>query len=391
MAFTTTVGAGGTSLIGTSGVDTTSISAPLAGNVFISAAGDNDIVTLAGGLGNANNYSIFMAEGNDLLNATAAVTNSTAQLGEGADTANIGVFTASTISGLNGIDTINVSGNISSSLINGNNGNDVFTDSGTAVFTLSNSTIAGGQGDDTITFNNALAATFANSKINGNDGNDTIAVTLGATMSQTTSTIFGGQGNDVLSVTVAAAATGGGVLSGDLGNDVVTGSLGRDTIFGGEGADVIAGSAATAVDQIGDTLSGGAGVDTFGNNTIGNSTAVLIGAANGVIAAGATVTSAANGIDVITDFTSGLGGDRIDVQVLSAPILNPIATGNVQLNAANSIKVISGTYTASSGTFVIATSDTAGPDTLIVGSGSNLESYVLQGINASTLVQSNFI
>jgi Ca2+-binding RTX toxin-like protein len=388
LAFTTTTGSGGTSLIGTSGVDTASISTPLSGNVYVAAAADNDILTLTAALGSANNYTVFMAEGNDLLNAAAIVSNSSIQLGEGADTANLGVFTASTISGLNGTDTINLSANVSSSLINGNNGNDIFTDS--AVFGLSNSTIAGGQGDDTMTFNTALAVTFANSKVNGNDGNDTIAVTLGATMSQTTSTIFGGQGNDTLSVVVAAAATGGGVLSGDNGNDIATGSLGRDTIFGGEGADIIAGSTAANVDQIGDTLTGGTGVDTFGNSTVGNSTAVLIGGVNnGIIGAAVSITSAANGIDVITDFAAGAGGDRIDVNVLAALNTTPIAQGTA-LNAAG-IKVISGTYTASSGTFVTAASDTAGPDTLIVGSGASTESYVLSGVNASTLVAGNFI
>ena len=64
------------------------------------------------------------------------------------------------------------------------------------------------------------------------------------------------------------------VLDGGAGSDVLRGEGGNDTLIGGAGAD---------------TLTGGAGSDRFDYNSI------------------------AEGLDTITDFTRGVGGDRLDI------------------------------------------------------------------------------
>jgi Ca2+-binding RTX toxin-like protein len=93
-----------------------------------------------------------------------------------------------------------------------------------------------------------------------------------------TVTITGGSGNDVLTGNAAMD-----VITGGLGIDSLSGMAGKDTISGGDGTDTINGGTGL------DTLSGGAGVDTFRYTAAADSQ-------------GTTV-------DVITDFTGGVGGD----------------------------------------------------------------------------------
>jgi Ca2+-binding RTX toxin-like protein len=120
-------------------------------------------------------------------------------------------------------------------------------------------------------------------------------------------TIFGGddgdlirgqQGNDVLS-----GDAGSDTLYGDSnvgfggvgGNDAIAGGLGDDTIDGGEGADTIDGGAGQ------DTLTGGEGSDSFHLADLGD------------------------GVDTITDFTVGLGGDVLDIADLLSGFVSGVS------------------------------------------------------------------
>ena len=377
MAFTTTVGAGGTSLIGTSGVDTTAFApGTLATAVFIGAQGDADIVNLQSN--QANSYTIQMGSGNDTINA-AGLRNSTVKGDDGNDTIAItGTIQASTVSGLNGIDTITVA-NVNGALVNGNNDADTMTINGTL---SNNGLFVGGQAGDTITV--AAGATLTSGRVNGQDGADTITVgALAAGMASTGATINGGQGSDFIN---AGGAGTNVVLSGDLGNDTVTGGTGADTIYGGDGDDRITGGLTSA-----DSMIGGSGSDTFvqGANTslTGAQTAA---AANW--AANDTVTFA-NGLDIITDFTTGTGGDVINgIGGATPTAIFGTANGIGNALTATTAYYLSGNY---SGTTFTVTANGAGADTLIVfGSAGTVAAgtgdILLQGVNSSTLAAANF-
>jgi len=213
-------------------------------------------------------------------------------------------------------------------------------------------------------------------------------------------TINGGQGNDVISQTGAFAS----IISGDDGADTLSGAAGvggaaaaSDTIYGGAGADRINGGTA---DIIGDTLVGGDGIDIFGNgNATNNSAGSAFASAGGALGVTALLTAnqalsaaGANAYDVITDFTAGVGGDAIDLSTNNATLVTT-AIGGAAI-AANTTYAVSGTYTATTGVFALAASNTTGPDTLIFTSAAATaggQYYVLQGVNASTLTTANFV
>jgi Ca2+-binding RTX toxin-like protein len=410
LAFTTTTGAGGTSLIGTSGIDTASLTTTgFASNVYVAAEEANDNFSVTTGVGSATGYSVFGGAGADTINFAVLLSNSAVKGGEGDDIVTLNALASSTVSGLDGIDTINLGGAIQgNALVNGNNGNDQI--SSTAALAVTGSSVVGGQGQDNITFA-AGALTITGSRINGQDGDDTITVTLAQSM--VSSSLNGGQGADT--ITIAATAAGvNGVLSGDLGNDTVTGGGGNDTLFGGDGSDLINGGAG---DTAGDILSGGAGVDTFGAvaGNAGNSAAQSANAASSGFSNGATLQTgvavqfgnsalatgagrAINAVDVITDFQAGAGGDVINFTGAGLSLRNGAinnADGIGALGVATTVVLaISGTYNAGTGVFTTATTNSAGPDTLIAlqtatGLAGTTESYILSGVNASSLVLGN--
>jgi Ca2+-binding RTX toxin-like protein len=380
LAFTTTTGAGGTSLIGTSGVDTVALNAAVVTAPFyIGAQADNDVVSLITNA--AQTGTIDLGAGNDIFTSTVT-------LG------------ASTVRGNDGTDIINIGGNITASLINANADADLIE--ATADLTITQSSILGGQGDDILDITGADAGiTFSGGRINGNSGNDSITVALAANMTTSgtnAATINGGQGNDIINQN----GTFNAVISGDDGADRLTSSNGNDTIYGGAGADTINGG---TNDGRGDTLVGGDGVDTFigaGENigrivnvaTEVDSAAfitpglILSFGASGAVPGDSAV---ANSVDVITNFTAGAGGDVLALEAGPEGFTNEAI--NTQIGA-NPIKAISGTWSATAGTFTVSQNNTAGPDTLVlVGNGLGYTSasngFVLSAVNASQVTLAN--
>ena len=398
MAFTTTVGAGGTSLIGTSGVDTTAFDpGTLLTSIYIGAQGDDDVVNFQ--TSSANSANVNMGTGDDIVNVAAGLRNSFVRLDDGADTiTTAGTLQSTTISGLNGIDTINVGGTMTSALVNGNNDDDVMTVTATI---QSDSFFVGGQGGDTINVGTGVTqATLTSGRINGQDGADTITITSLAAMSGSGATINGGQGSDFLNGAANAAAM---VLSGDLGNDTVTGAGGNDTLFGGDGTDQITGGLAN------DQMSGGTGSDTFFANVAAPSStnATVQAAAGGTWAANDTITFG-GGADVITDFEGGTGGDvfrstgatALNYAVGGAPVAAfGTANGIGTVTAAASVYALSGNYNRTSGVFTV-TANGAGADTALIVSTATAATFaavngsdasaILVGTNYNTLTAANF-
>jgi Ca2+-binding RTX toxin-like protein len=120
--------------------------------------------------------------------------------------------------------------------------------------------IFGGIRNDTIT-----VTTTTPTRVDAGRGNDTL--TLGAERDL----VLGGAGNDSVN-----AGAGADLVYGGAGNDTLIGGDGNDTLFGGDGQDSIDGGAGN--DKLGgilgvpNTLTGGAGADTFAANLTLNPT-----------------------------------------------------------------------------------------------------------------------
>ncbi|PTT48561.1 DUF5801 repeats-in-toxin domain-containing protein, partial [Aeromonas sp. HMWF016] len=109
---------------------------------------------------------------------------------------------------------------------------------------------------------------------------------------QSGTTLTGGYLDEIL-----IGGSGDETLNGNGGNDILFGNGGKDTLNGGVGNDILVGGSG------GDTLTGGSGSDTFkwGAGDVG-------------------------GTDVIKDFTTGTGGDVLDIsELLSGEHANKIS------------------------------------------------------------------
>ncbi len=135
--------------------------------------------------------------------------------------------------------------------------------------------LLGGEGDDTLTGGadaDYLAGGEGADLLDGGTGDDIVKGGAGDDL------IFGGAGNDQ--------------LEGGLGNNSLYGGAGDDSLLGGEGIDFLYGG------QGDDTLTGGADSDVFVWNSSDEGTTV----------------SPTN--DTITDFTTGAGGDVLNLSNL---------------------------------------------------------------------------
>ena len=279
MAYIT--GTNGTdSLTGTIGDDTL---LGLDGNDGLYGGDGSDL--LDGGIGNDQLYgsygndTLFGGDGNDVLSDDRGV-----NLLDGGD-GNDQLYDYSYDAGqavYGGLGSDNVRTYGAFSTLSGGDGDDFIYAYG------SDSTLTGGVGDDLL-----FLAGPAN-LVSGDDGNDTI----NGYASAGNHTLFGGAGDDLID-----ARGPNNLIAGGTGNDVIN-SYGISSVAGDDGDDqfyVLRGA---------DTLSGGAGIDTYRFASATNST--------------------------VTDFTAGAGGDVIDLSYLlqflsgySGP--NPFGSGHLRL------------------------------------------------------------
>ncbi len=177
-------------------------------------------------------------------------------------------YNASYLDAGGGPDTLTGAGGLD--VLVGGSGND------TLIGSTGNDILRGGSGDDTLTGGDGIdLLDFSEITTNfsftlGAGGSGTASINGSDTYSGMEG-VIGGSGNNTLTGNDSA-----NVLIGGAGNDTLSGLGGNDTLIGGPGAD---------------TMSGGAGSDTFKYQ----------GGELGT------------GVDTITDFQAGAGGDVLDI------------------------------------------------------------------------------
>ncbi|WP_157269405.1 putative Ig domain-containing protein [Azohydromonas aeria] len=184
------------------------------------------------------------------------------------------------------------------------------------------------------------------------------------------STVLGGAGNDTVSVPMNGAR-----LSVDLGDgdDQLTGSGDASTVLGGLGNDTID-FAGTAL-----AIDAGAGRDLIvlssGN---GGSGRISTGADADVVRLAWRAPGELRPAPVLTDFTAGAGGDRLDLSAVLARLplsagADPFASGHLRLTPAGS------------GTLLELDADAAGNGARYVALA------LLQGVAPGSLTAANFV
>jgi Ca2+-binding RTX toxin-like protein len=183
-------------------------------------------------------------------------------------------------------------------------------------------TITGTAGNDTLT------GTAGTDLIQGLGGNDTLTDTLGGD-----DTLDGGDDDDLIEVTRATPGTNETLLGGN-GNDILRFTGARDAgdfISGGAGADLIE---ATGFSFI---VDGGSGDDRIYVRKSGGGNAPTVTLGPGQDTIGFLGSDLFAQIVVVTDFTPGDGGDRIDWGATLAYLWgwdqsgNPFAAGYLSL------------------------------------------------------------
>jgi Ca2+-binding RTX toxin-like protein len=201
--------------------------------------------------------------------------------------------------GSNGHDTLG--GGSGNDLLDGGGGNDSLSgDAGNDSLTGDGGrdTLDGGLGNDLLeggASNDSLSGDGGNDSLTGDGGRDTLDGGLGNDL------LEGGASNDSLSGDAGNDSLygdgGRDTLDGGLGNDLLDGGNGRDLLTGGDGDDTLTGGSQH------DTLTGGTGDDVM---TGGNGKDVF------------SFSLAANeGEDLILDFKTGKGGDRLELADLT--------------------------------------------------------------------------
>ena len=304
-------------------------------------------------LTSTDNYKLIGSSFND--NLAGQNSNDTILGGAGNDT----IFALGGddyVDGGDGDDSI--LGRTGNDTIFGGNGNDAF-DGGEG-----NDSLYGGSGIDLIQGlegNDYLDGGSGSDSLEGGDDNDTL---------------LGGDGNDTI-----GGLQGTDSLDGGIGNDSLRGGAGNDTLLGNDGIDTLLGGNGS------DSLTGGAGVDTF---TQGSTDSVQPTIIPGTFTDGNTITFG-NGLDIISDFTAGTLGDKLDLDS-SSSVISGIGVLTSSLVSGTNY-YLSGSY---SGNVFTISADGVGSDTLIMqGTGaafsSNASSVLLGLVNSNNLVAGNFI
>lgn len=267
------------------------------GDDQLNGLGGND--TLTGGLGND---TLDGGDGNDLIFGGAG--NDSLLGGAGNDTIDAGAGN-DTIDGGADADRVVLNGTFADFTIRRNaDGSYTLTAGDGSVKTVSNV--------ETYGFTDGDRAAGTLPKFSGGPANDTY------TGDATDETINGGAGNDTLN-----GAGGRDSLIGGSGNDALTGGDGTDTLVGGEGND---------------TLNGGAASDRFSFSN----------------------TAATNGTDTVSDFTVGLGGDKLDFSAFIGTVTSDDIADAPALSASVGLPLLGG-LTASLADQDVAPFDNADP------------------------------
>ncbi|QRE78352.1 type I secretion C-terminal target domain-containing protein (plasmid) [Methylobacterium aquaticum] len=241
----------------------------------------------------------------------------------------------------------------------------------TATGTSTNERIDGSNSRDT------LSGGAGNDTLYGNDGADSLSGGTGNDY------LSGGNGNDTLS-----GGDGRDTLYGEAGNDSLDGGSGNDTLYGGTGNDTLNGG--TGDDYLQDyegsnSLSGGDGDDIFDYVSYGTSTGgidTLSGGAGRDTYRIDGYTPRYNPTnlqaDIITDFATGDGGDVLDLSDLTSNLIgytsgtNPFTSGYLRVVADSTDTLLQVDVDASGGSF-------------------GWQSVVrLQGVSASSLSTTNY-
>jgi Ca2+-binding RTX toxin-like protein len=171
-----------------------------------------------------------------------------------------------------------------------------------------------------------LIGTVSNDTINGLGGNDIVNAGYGNDQ------VDGGEGDDTLN-----GQDGNDVLVGGGGKDTLSDAQGVNSFYGGDGDDNIVLSSATLSQAV---IDGGAGNDTF--TLTGRAANQTITTGSGTDTIKLSSPASGTGIIAVTDFTTGAGGDKIDLTGLTGASTglgsaNPFAAGYLQLvqNGAN--------------------------------------------------------
>ncbi len=276
------------------------------GNDTLSGAGGND--TLIGGTGNDR---MGGGLGNDFYNVDSGADVAVEASGQGLDTvmASASFVLGSYIENLTlaaGAGSINGTGNSSNNVMAGNEGANRLTGS------TGNDTISGGDGADT------LNGGAGNDSMTGGHGDDVYLVNAigdvvvesgGGGTDTVQSAISYKLGAEVENLTLVGTAAING--TGNGGDNSMAGNGAANRLDGGAGDDVLRGGAGN------DTLTGGLGSDSFVR---------VLGS---------------DGRDTITDFTLGLGGDKLDIgDLLTGYDAGDDAAEFVQLVVSNGTTIV---------------------------------------------------
>lgn len=167
----------------------------------------------------------------------------------------------------------------------------------------------GGDGDD------LLIGGTGRDRYIGGAGNDVLIEAYSGSPTLESDEYFGGDGDDYL-----YDFGGSDLLDGGAGNDTISiySDAGKNRILGGDGDDIIGIHDADLGYGLGvDTATGGAGRDTFHVSAYGVDRGVK------------------RGVDIITDFQTGPGGDKINLDDVLYYVWgrkeNPFLTGHIRL------------------------------------------------------------
>ncbi len=315
-----------------------------------------------------------------MTSAVVTTINASAMTAAFVMTTNSGAV-ASTITGGSGNDTL-IGGSAADNIVGGA-GNDAITGAAGA------DNLDGGAGDDTFNVTTVTDFTTGVETVVGGSGNDTLSIAeAGVTTTITAANLGAISGIETLSINSTSAAasvtltdavyTANGQSLKIVDADLTTGG-GTLTVSGSAltGTNTIAVTANTAT-GINDTLTGGAGNDTFTFSTafgLESTDTVVGGAGTDTISLTATAAVGANltGVRTVENITTTGAGGNITITVGASTIAT---TGTLTVDAASSTTSANtlnydGSLAATT-TMVQNVTGSAGADTIIGGSGKDI-------------------